>query len=169
MAVARDPDWYDTPAVEAGDKSSTQIRISRGTTENPLFPKLSEAWNAFQAADYTRAETLYREVQAADAANVDAMLGLAAIALRSGREQEAQSLYNAVLEADPQNAAAIAALSTLPAGAISQWRYRQRIAAEKPAARAARRCRTAFRTRSAVCGYRTLARGTAGLLRSGAQ
>ena len=53
----------------------------------------------------------------ADAANVDALLGLAAIALRSGRTQEAQSLYNAALEADPQNAAAIAALSTLPAGA----------------------------------------------------
>ena len=116
VAVARDPDWYDTPAVEA-EKSSTQISISRGTTDNPLFPKLSEAWNAFQAADYTRAEALYREVQVADAANVDALLGLAAIALRSGRGQEAQSLYNAVLEADPQNAAAIAALSTLPAGA----------------------------------------------------
>jgi cytochrome c-type biogenesis protein CcmH/NrfG len=116
MAVARDPDWYDTPAVEATE-NTTQIRISRGTTENPLFPKLSEAWNAFQAADYARAELLYREVQTADAANVDAMLGLAAIALRGGRAQEAQALYNAVLAADPQNAAAIAALSTLPAAA----------------------------------------------------
>jgi tetratricopeptide (TPR) repeat protein len=116
VAVARDPDWYDTPAVES-PANNTQIRISRGTTENPLFPKLSEAWNAFQAADYTRAEALYREVQAADAANVDALLGLAAIALRGGRAQEGQALYNAVLEADPQNAAAIAALSTLPAAA----------------------------------------------------
>lgn len=115
VTVNRDPDWYDAPAVEAQD-SGTGIRISRGTTENPLFPKLSEAWNAFQAADYPRAEALYREVQAADATNVDAMLGLAAIALRGGRSGEAQSLYNTVLQADPQNAAAIAALSTLPAG-----------------------------------------------------
>lgn len=114
VAVARTPDWYEAPAIEP-QESSTEIRISRGTTENPLFPKLSEAWNAFQAADYQRAEALYREVQAADAANADALLGLAAIALRSGREQEAKSLYNAVLEADPNNAAAIAALSTLPA------------------------------------------------------
>jgi hypothetical protein len=45
------------------------------------------------------------------------MLGLAAIALRGGREQEAQSLYKSVLEADPKNPGAIAALSTLPAGA----------------------------------------------------
>lgn len=115
QAVARDPDWYATPAIEPED-SITQIRITRGTTENPLFPKLSEAWNAFQSADYARAEALYREVQATDAANVDAMLGLAAIAMRSGLAQEAQALYNAVLEADPKNAAAIAALSTLPAG-----------------------------------------------------
>ncbi|MCB1596419.1 MAG: tetratricopeptide repeat protein [Gammaproteobacteria bacterium] len=114
--VGKDTDWYDTPAVETPE-TTTQIKISRGTTENPLFPKLSEAWSAFQAADYAQAESLYREVQAADAHNVDALLGLAAIALRSDREQEAQSLYKSVLEADPKNSAAVAALSTLPAGA----------------------------------------------------
>lgn len=118
VTAAKDPDWYETPAVEP-QPASTQIRISRGTTENPLFPKLSEAWNAFQAADYPRAENLYREVQAAEAGNVDAMLGLAAIALRTGRAQEAQDLYQAVLEAEPKNPAAIAALSTLPAGATA--------------------------------------------------
>ena len=118
-APPRDADWYDTPAIETPE-ATTQIKISRGTTENPLFPKLSEAWNAFQAADYARAETLYREVQAADINNIDAMLGLAAIALRSGREQEAQSLYKSVLETDPKNSAAIAALSTLPAGASAR-------------------------------------------------
>jgi tetratricopeptide (TPR) repeat protein len=47
------------------------------------------------------------------------MLGLAAIALRTGRAQEAQDLYQAVLEAEPKNPAAIAALSTLPAGATA--------------------------------------------------
>ncbi len=118
VAAGRDTDWFDTPAVETQD-TATQITITRGTTANPLFPKLSEAWNAFQAADYARAETLYREVQTVEANNVDALLGLAAIALRGGREQEAQSLYKAVLEADPKNSAAVAALSTLPAGASS--------------------------------------------------
>lgn len=118
VAAARDTDWFDTPAVETQD-TTTQITISRGTTANPLFPKLSEAWNAFQAADYARAETLYREVQTVEPNNIDALLGLAAIALRGDREQEAQSLYKAVLEADPNNSAAVAALSTLPAGASS--------------------------------------------------
>lgn len=114
--VDKDSDWFETPAIELPD-AATQIKISRGTTENPLFPKLNEAWNAFQTTDYMRAETLYREVQAAEPGNVNATLGLAAIALRSGREQEAQSLYRAVLESDPNNSAAVAALSTLPAGA----------------------------------------------------
>ena len=114
--VGKDADWYDTPAVETPE-TTTQIKISRGTTENLLFPTLREAWIAFQAADYAHAESLYREVQGADAHNVDALLGLAAIAWRSGREQEAQSLYKSVLEADPKNSAAVAALSTLPAGA----------------------------------------------------
>jgi tetratricopeptide (TPR) repeat protein len=115
-AARKDPDWYDSPAVEP-QGNTAEITISRGTSDNPLFPKLSTAWNALQAADYPAAESLYREVRAADATNVDAMLGLAAIALRTGRDQEAQALYNEVLAAEPKNPAAIAALSALPAGA----------------------------------------------------
>ena len=113
-APATDTRWFDTPAVEE-PPAAEPIRIVRGTTTNPLFPKLSAAWTAFQAGDYAHAETLYREVRATDANNVDALLGLGALAARGGRSDEARDLYQAVLRAEPRDATAISALSTLPA------------------------------------------------------
>ncbi len=116
QAAATDPTWFDTPASEAvAEPVAEPIRIVRGATSNPLFPKLSEAWAAFQAADYARAETLYREVRAADAGNIDALLGLGALAARGERTDEARDLYQAVLLAEPKNSTAVSALSTLPA------------------------------------------------------
>ena len=108
----------DRPPATTGGRpraSAEPVRITRGTTTNPLFPKLSEAWSAFQAADFARAETLYREVRAADPGNVDALLGLGALAARGNRLDEARELYQAVLLAEPRNTAAISAMSTLPA------------------------------------------------------
>jgi len=115
-----DTDWFDTPATEeiaeaVAEPASGSISFVRGTGTNPLFPKLREAWDAFQAGDYARAETLYREVRTADAGNIDALLGLGAIAARGDRPDEARDLYEAVLLAEPKNAAAVSALSTLPA------------------------------------------------------
>jgi hypothetical protein len=94
--VAAEDDWYDTPAAEepagaAFEAPAEPVRITRGTTTNPLFPKLSEAWTAFQAADFARAEALYREVRAADPGNVDALLGLGALAARGNRTDEARA------------------------------------------------------------------------------
>ena len=111
----RDTTWFDTPATEeVTEPVAEPIRIVRGAIANPLFPKLSEAWAAFQSADYARAETLYREVRAADAGNIDALLGLGALAARGDRTDEARDLYQAVLLTEPKNATAISALSTLP-------------------------------------------------------
>ena len=116
--AASDTTWFDTPATESDEVAepvAEPIRIVRGATSNPLFPKLSAAWTAFQAGDYARAETLYREVRAADAGNIDALLGLGALAARGERFDEARDLYQAVLLAEPKNSTAVSALSTLPA------------------------------------------------------
>lgn len=115
-----DTAWFDIPATgkpvaDAGEDPAEPIRITRGTTTNPLFAKLTEAWTAFQAADFVRAEALYREVRAGDPANVDALLGLGALAARGNRTAEAREFYQAVLAAEPRNAAALSAMSTLPA------------------------------------------------------
>lgn len=118
--AAADAAWFDTPAEEAGAMdadggSAEPIRIVRGTTTNPLFGKLEAAWTAFQAADYAGAEALWRDVRAAEPGNVDALLGLGALATRGGRPEEAREYYQAVLLAEPKNATAVSAMSTLPA------------------------------------------------------
>ena len=116
--AGRDTTWFDTPANESdevAEPAAEPIRIVRGAASNALFPKLSEAWTAFQAGDYARAEALYREVRAAEAGNIDALLGLGALAARGDRTDEARDLYRAVLLAEPKNSAAVSALSTLPA------------------------------------------------------
>lgn len=109
--------WYDQPALPAEAAAEARvIEITRGSTRNPLFEKLSAAYAALLAGDNVRAESLYREVLAADAASADALLGLGSLAARGGRDDEARDLYRTVQRLDPKNAAAAAALSALSGG-----------------------------------------------------
>jgi Tfp pilus assembly protein PilF len=131
--------WYDQPALPAAPADSAPvpvIEISRETVTNPLFDTLRGAYEAMTNGDAARAESLYREVLAADPANVDALLGLATLAARGGRTEEARDLYVRVQRLEPKNSTAMAALSALPgagsaAGSESQLKSMLR---EQPAA-----------------------------------
>ncbi len=108
--------WYDVPALPAEPAAAAEpvITITRGGAVNPLYDKVRAAYDALTAGDAVAAEALYREVLDTDPANVDAMLGLAALAARGGRSEEARDLYRQVQTLDPRNATALAALSALP-------------------------------------------------------
>jgi tetratricopeptide (TPR) repeat protein len=106
-----------TSADSAEAKPS--IQITRGSTEDPLFATLRDAYAALQAGDDRRAESLYREAFAVDPTSVDALLGLASLAVRSGRIAEGLALFRQVQRLDPRNATATASL-TLLAGAAGQ-------------------------------------------------
>ena len=115
-AASGDPAWYDQPALPAGQAAAPVIQITHGSTQNPLFEKLRDAYAALQSGDAARAESLYRDVLAADPNSVDALLGLASLAARGGRFDEARDLYRRVQGLDPKNATATASLSGLPGG-----------------------------------------------------
>jgi len=94
------------------------ISIARNSArQDQVHPLLSQAYQDLQAGRDAQAQAKYREVLAQEPRNRDALLGLAAIALREGREGEAARLYMGVLESNPRDSVAQAALVSLRAGA----------------------------------------------------
>jgi tetratricopeptide (TPR) repeat protein len=92
------------------------------TTNRPappqVHPKVAAAYAAYQAGDFAAARTDYQEALRDEPANRDAALGLAAVDVRSGRLESAEAAYLRLLQADPRDAHAQAALIALRAGRV---------------------------------------------------
>ncbi len=93
--------------------NSNSLKITRKQAENGVNPSLLAAYNAFNAGDDATAQQLYRNVLQADVRNIDALLGMAAISSRQGRLNDANGWYAKVLEIEPRNSYAMAAVSDL--------------------------------------------------------
>lgn len=96
------------PATPMQTPGSESIRFAK-SRPSPA-PAAGEAYAAFQAGDLDRARAAYQGLLQADPRNVDALHGLAAIALREGRADDAERIYLRILEADPRDAAANAGI-----------------------------------------------------------
>ena len=75
-----------------------------------IDPTLLAAYQAFSRGEYAAAQQQYRQVLQGDIRNVDALLGMAAIAERQGRDADAQGWYEKVLEIEPRNIIAQSAI-----------------------------------------------------------
>lgn len=104
---------------------SVSVSISRNKSEVGVNPTLMRAYEAYNAGNDNDAQGLYKQVLRQDVRNVDALLGLAAIASRQGRDADAVGWYRKVLEVEPRNAIAQSAMleareaSTAPSGESS--------------------------------------------------
>lgn len=99
---------------------TSPARELKVTINNPLpmvNPDLEAAYMAFQAGDDAAAQAAYRKVLQTDVRNVDALLGMAAVAMRQGRSNDAMGWYGRVLEIEPRNSYAQAAMADLLAQA----------------------------------------------------
>jgi tetratricopeptide (TPR) repeat protein len=71
---------------------------------------LSEAYNALAAGNLEASQKLYGQLLKSDARNVEALLGLAAIATQQGDRDTSARNYIKVIELDPRNSLAQAGL-----------------------------------------------------------
>ena len=89
-------------------------RVTRNLPE--VNPRVEAGYNAYMAGDLATARTEYEQALRDEPTNRDALLGLAAIDVRSGRFESAEALYMRVLQLEPRDAQAQAALISLRAG-----------------------------------------------------
>jgi hypothetical protein len=104
------------PPENAGNQPPPAMPVFRPDAHAAL---LGDAHAAYQAGQLDEAQRLYTQA-AASTRSTDALLGLAAIAVAQNREQDAVQRYREILERDPRNAAAQAALLDLTGGPDSQ-------------------------------------------------
>jgi Flp pilus assembly protein TadD len=89
------------------------IKITKSRAKDLINPKITYAYQSFRAGNYSQAEAFYRSVLYRHPDNRDALLGVAAMAVRSGRLHEAQRYYRRLLNLNPRDSVAMAALFNL--------------------------------------------------------
>lgn len=103
---------------------STPVRSTAAATPTPPVTAtvrvaarpastMESAFAAYQAGNTVEAARLYREVLQGDATQRDAWLGLAVIAHANNQFEPAMDAYRRVLRLEPQNATALAGVSSL--------------------------------------------------------
>jgi len=88
--------------------------VSKAQTAG-VDPTLLAAYEAFNRGDDVSAQQKYRQVLQKDVRNVDALLGMAAIAQRQARNMDALGWYRKVTEIEPRNSIAQSAMADLEA------------------------------------------------------
>jgi Flp pilus assembly protein TadD len=100
-------------APAASPEPESPIRVTKAPLK--VNPALMRGFDAFNRGDLAVAQTEYERAQKSDPRNTDALHGLAAIAVRQGRVDQAEWLYRQITEADPQDTVAMSALINMRA------------------------------------------------------
>ncbi|MDO8065476.1 tetratricopeptide repeat protein [Janthinobacterium sp. SUN206] len=106
------------PPVAAPDNS--QIQVQRSVAAPQINPDVQQAYQAFNGGQLGLARQQYETVLRQDATNRDALLGLAAVALRENQGAQAAALYVRLLEINPDDGEALAGLIGLRQGDVAQ-------------------------------------------------
>lgn len=126
------------PRLAPGPAASETIAsVNRSPAQ--VHPRVEAGYSAYVAGDLAAARVEYQQALREEPANRDALLGLAALDVRAGRYEAAEALYLRVLQADPRDASAQAALIALRSGRSDPLATESRVKtllAEDPAAHA---------------------------------
>jgi tetratricopeptide (TPR) repeat protein len=99
-------------------RAPAESEISASRPAPQVHPRVGSAYAAYLAGDLTTARSDYQQALREEPANRDALLGLAALDVRSGRLELAEAAYLRLLQSDPRDAHAQAALIALRAGRV---------------------------------------------------
>lgn len=120
--------------VAPQQQTSAPIQVLRTDTTPRINPQIVQAYAAFQQQNYLEARAQYQQVLLQQPTNRDALLGLAAVALRTGEPQQARTQYAKLLELDPRDALAqVGLMETMPATNPQEVEYTlKRLFSEHP-------------------------------------
>jgi tetratricopeptide (TPR) repeat protein len=121
------------PAMSALPENAATV--SRNPPQVP--PKVAAGYAAYAAGDLGGARSAYEEALREEPTNRDALLGLAALEVRSARYESAEALYLRALQINPRDADTQAALIALRSGRsdplVTESRVKTLIAADPSA------------------------------------
>jgi Flp pilus assembly protein TadD len=132
-AASAKPPAAPAPVEETG---RTAVSVSTVRSAPAINPTHSQAYAALQSGQVEEARRLYGQMASAEPKNVDAQLGLAAIAAQRGDIEEASQRYLQILELEPRHALAQSGLIALLGRAdpqAAESRLKQLIAREPSA------------------------------------
>lgn len=109
----------------AARPAETEITTTRVTPQ--VHPKVGSAYAAYTAGDLAAARADYQQALKEEPSNRDALLGLAALDVRSGRFDLAEAAYLRLLQIDPRDAHAQAGLISLRAGRVDPVAVESRV------------------------------------------
>jgi tetratricopeptide (TPR) repeat protein len=92
-----------------------------------VHPKVDSAYAAYLSSNFAAARADYQEALRDDAGNRDALLGLAALDVRTGRYETAEAAYLRLLQADPKDSHAQAGLIALRASRLDPLATESRV------------------------------------------
>ena len=127
-APKKAPDKAEVSAAKPSEKPAQQeqvvnsVKIEKSRASAVVNPLSVKGYEAMMARDLTGAQKDYMTLLSKDPQNREALLGLAAVALKRGRTALAERYYNRVLEIDPEDPVATASLVDIrnPDGAESR-------------------------------------------------
>lgn len=108
VAATRPTSRARRPAARVEPDDDNPVRVTREPLR--VDPAINRGFEAFSRGELTMAQLEYERARKTDPRNPDVLHGLAAIALRQGRLDQAEAYYRQILESDPQDSVALAAL-----------------------------------------------------------
>jgi Flp pilus assembly protein TadD len=124
------------PQEGARTDARERIAVSPAAKESRVHPHVAEGYALLQAGNLDPARTMYSRALEAEPLNIDALLGLAYVAARENRSDEAMRTYLRILQVNPRHAVSQAALIGLMGRAdptASETRLKQLLSREPSA------------------------------------